>query len=89
MNTTTYTKGWIRMQVLSGIVDICRFAPGIASNDTELEHESVLLIMEYLSGKIGRKVEWNREKNGSCISVSEIVEYLEGVLNTPADSSAK
>ena len=76
-----YTRGWIRMQVLSGMTDIGRFAPGIANSDTELDKETVLLLMEYLSGRVGKPLQWNRAQPRHGIKVSTVVGYLESVLN--------
>ncbi len=78
---TKYTRGWIRMQVLSGMVEVGKFTPGIANSDTELDKETVLLLMSHLSGRIGKQVEWNRAQPRRGIKVSTVVGYLEAVLN--------
>lgn len=87
-----YTKGWIRMQVLSGLVDIGRFTPGIANAETELDRDVVLLLMSHLSGRINKPIEWNRSKPRHGIRVSTVVGYLEEVLNasngTPPESES-
>ena len=83
MSTNTkYTIGWIRMQVLSGMVDVGKFAPGIANSDTELTKKDVLLLMEHLSGQLGRRIEWNRAQPRHGIKVSTVVGYLNEMLNS-------
>ena len=79
--STKYTRGWIRMQVLSGMVEVGKFAPGIANSDTELDKETVLLLMEYLSNRFGKTVEWNRSQPRHGIKVSTVVGYLDEMLN--------
>ena len=69
------------MQVLSGLVDIGKFTSGIANSDTELDREAVLLLMEHISGQIGKPVEWVRSQPRHGIKVSTVVGYLEEVLN--------
>lgn len=76
-----YTRGWIRMQVLAGVVEVGRFAPGIANSDTELDKETVLLLMGHLSGQIGKPIEWCRSAPRHGIKVSTVVGYLEEILN--------
>lgn len=87
---TKYTRGWIRMQVMAGLVDIGRFTPGIANAETELDRKAVLLLMEHLSGQFGKTVEWQRSQPRHGIRVSTVVGYLEEILNadngTPSES---
>jgi hypothetical protein len=70
------------MQVFAGMVEVGRFAPGIANSDTELDKKTVLLLMEYLSGMIGKTIEWKRPSPRHGIKVSTVVGYLEEVLNS-------
>ena len=81
--STKYTRGWIRMQVLSGMVEVGKFVPGIANSDTELDKETVLLLMEYFSNCncFGKTVKWNRSQPRRNIKVSTVVGYLDEVLN--------
>ena len=79
--STKYTRGWIRMQVLSGLVDIGHFVSGVANSDTELTRKDVLLLMSHLSGQLGKTIEWNRPQPRHGIKVSTVVGYLEEVLN--------
>lgn len=69
------------MQVMSGLVDVGKFTPGIANAETELERNTVLLLMSHLSGQLGRIVEWKRAQPRHGIKVSTVVGYLEAVLN--------
>ncbi|TSC85192.1 MAG: hypothetical protein G01um101417_59 [Parcubacteria group bacterium Gr01-1014_17] len=46
--TPKYTRGWIRMQVMSAMIDIGKWVPGIANSDTELRHSDAVLILGYL-----------------------------------------
>ncbi|MDP3661426.1 MAG: hypothetical protein Q8R17_01045 [bacterium] len=80
--TPKYTRGWIRMQVMSAMIDIGKWVPGIANNDTELRHSDAVLIMSYLSGRLGKTLEWNRSQPRHGIKVSTMVGYLEAVLNS-------
>lgn len=77
-----YTRGWIRMQVLAGLVDIGQFVSGIANNDTEMSREQVFLLMSHLSGQLGKTIEWKRSQPRHGIKVSTVVGYLEVVLNS-------
>lgn len=82
MSTNKYTRGWIRMQVLSGIVEVGHFVPGIANSETELDRSTVLLLMEYMSGRTGKPIQWNRPQPRHGIKVSTVVGYLEETLNS-------
>lgn len=77
-----YTRGWIRMQVMSAMIDIGKWVPGIANNDTELRRSDAVLILSYLSGRLGKTLEWNRPQPRHGIKVSTVVGYLEAVLNS-------
>ncbi len=74
-----YTRGWIRMQVMSAMVDIRKWVPGIANSDTGLTQKDVLLLISHLSAQLGRNIEWKCV--GTRHTVSTVVEYLEKVLN--------
>lgn len=76
-----YTKGWILMQVLSGLVEVGRFTPGIANAETELDRDIVILLMGHLSGIINKPIEWRRPQPRHGIKVSTVVGYLDEVLN--------
>lgn len=79
--TPKYTRGWIRMQVMSAMVDMGKWVPGIANSDTELRRSDVVLLMSFLSGRFGKTIEWNRPQPRHGIKVSTVVGYLEAVLN--------
>ena len=75
------------MQVIAGLVDLNKAMPGIANSDTELTREDVLLLMEHLSGKFGKVVEWKRSSPRHGITVSTVVGYLEAVLNNNSNGT--
>lgn len=79
--STKYTRGWIRMQVMSAMIDMGKWVSGIANNDTEMSREQVLLLMSHLSGQLGKTIEWKRAQPRHSIKVSTVVGYLEAVLN--------
>lgn len=81
MSTNRYTRGWIRMQVLSGLVEVGRFVPGIANSDTEIDRQTLLLLMEFMSARVGKPIQWNRPAPRHGIKVSTVVGYLEAVLS--------
>ncbi len=84
-----YTRGWIQMQVIAGLVDLNRTMPGITNSDTELTREDVLLLMSHLSGQFGKTIEWDRPKTRHSITVSTVVGFLEKCLNdVPVNNSS-
>jgi len=69
------------MNVLAGLVEVGHFVPGIANAETELERSTVLLLMDYMSGRTGKPIQWNRSRPRHGIKVSTVVGYLEAILS--------
>lgn len=69
------------MQVMSAMVDMGKWVSGIANSDTELRRSDVVLLMSFLSGRLGKTLEWKRSQPRHGIKVSTVVGYLEAVLN--------